>query len=111
MYADDHDGTLPESFEQAKEYYRNPKILESPLRPKGFSGPSYIYVKGHSMKARSPARQIIVYENPEYCQEKINTLFLDGHVEAMQPDRFMETLKATYEQLGREMPKIEFRGR
>jgi len=110
MYADDHDGKLPDSFEQAKEYYKDTKILESPHKPKGFAGPSYIYVSGHSMKAQSPARQIVAYENPEYCQDDITTLFLDGHVERMQKDRFLETLEATYKQLGREMPEIKFKG-
>jgi hypothetical protein len=106
MYADDRDGKLPDNFEQAKEYYKDSKILESPLKPKGFAGPSYIYVSGHSMKAESPARQIVAYENPEYCKDTITTLFLDGHVEKMQKDRFLETLEATYKQLGREMPEI-----
>jgi len=106
MYSDDHDGTLPDNFEQAKKYYGDPKVLESPLKPKGFAGPSYIYVSGHSLKAESPARQIVIYENPEYCQDTINALFLDGHVERMQRGRFRETLEATYKQLGREMPEI-----
>ena len=87
-------------------YYGESKILESPLKPAGFEGPSYIYIKGHSPKAGSPARKIVVYENPEYCRDKINALFLDGHVEAMQRDRFLKALEATYEGLGREMPEI-----
>jgi len=106
MYADDHDGKLPENFEQMKEYYGNSKVLESPLKPKNFDGPSYIYVSGHSMKAKSPARQIVIYENPEYCKDTINAVFLDGHVERMQRGRFRETLEATYKQLGKEMPEI-----
>jgi prepilin-type processing-associated H-X9-DG protein len=106
MYADDHQGTLPENFEQAKQYYRDSKILESPLKPKDFAGPSYIYVWGHSMKGESPARQIVAYENPKYCKDTINTLFLDGHIERMPRDRFRETLEATYKQLGREMPEL-----
>jgi hypothetical protein len=110
MYADEHDGKLPESFEQAKEYYKDTKILESPLKPKDFAGPSYIYVSGHSMKDESPARQIVAYENPEYCQDTIITLFLDGHVEKMPRQRFLDELKATYKQLGREMPEIKFKG-
>lgn len=110
MYADDRDGKLPDNFEQAKEYYKDSKILESPLKPKDFAGPSYIYVSGHSMKTESPARQIVAYENPEYCQDTVNALFLDGHVERMQRDRFLEMLEATYKQLGREMPEIKFKG-
>ena len=106
MYADENQDKLPENFEQAKQYYRDSKILESPLKPKDFDGPSYIYVSGHSMKAESPARQIVIYENPEYCKDTINALFLDGHVEKMRRDRFLETLEATYKQLGKEMPEI-----
>ena len=109
MYADDHDGKLPDSLEQAKQYYGNSKVLESPLKPKDFAGPSYIYVSGHSTKADSPYRQIVIYENPAYCQDTINALFLDGHVERMQKDRFLEMLEATYKQLGREMPEIKFK--
>jgi len=110
MYADDHDGKLPDSFEQAKEYYGDSKVLESPHKPKGFDGPSYIYVSGHSMNTESSGMQIVAYENPEYCKNTINALFLDGHVERMQPDRFRETLEATYKQLGKEMPEIQFKG-
>ena len=110
MYADDHDGKLPDSFEQAKEYYGDSKVLESPHKPKGFDGPSYIYVSGHSMNTESSGMQIVAYENPEYCKDTINALFLDGHVERMQPDRFRETLEATYKQLGKEMPEIQFKG-
>ena len=110
MYADDHDGKLPDSFEQAKQYYNNSKVLESPLKPKGFAGPSYIYVSGQKMNTGSPTMQVVAYENPEYCQDTIITLFLDGHVETMQKDRFLETLEATYKQLGREMPEIKFKG-
>jgi len=107
MYADDHDGKLPDNLEQAKQYYGNPKVLESPLKPKGFAGPSYIYVNnGQSMKIKSPARQIVIYENPKYCKDTINAVFLDGHVERMKRDRFRESLEATYKQLGREMPEI-----
>jgi len=106
MYADDHDGKLPENFEQAKNYYGNPKVLESPLKPKGFNGPCYIYVNGQSMNAKSPSRQIIIYENPKYCKDTINAAFLDGHVERMQRERFRETLESTYKQLGKEMPEI-----
>jgi len=109
MYASDHQDTLPENLEQVKSYYRDAKILESPLKPAGFDGPSYIYIRGHSLKAGSPARQIVVYENPEYCRDKINALFLDGHVEAMQRDRFLDALEETFKQLGRQMPEINFK--
>jgi prepilin-type processing-associated H-X9-DG protein len=109
MYADENEGKLPERIEQARNYYNDSKILDSPLKPGGFDGPSYIYVKGNSLGVKSPAQQIVVYENPEYLQDKITVLFLDGHVERMTRDRFIESLEATYKQLGREMPEIRFR--
>ncbi len=108
MYADDHDGTLPESFKQAQKYYGDSKILDSPLKPGDFDGPSYIYVKGHSLGVESAAKQIVVYENPEYLRDKITVLFLDGHVERMTRDRFVSAIEATYKQLGRETPEIKF---
>ena len=106
MYAEEHDGKLPENFEQAKQYYGDSKVLESPHKPKDFAGPSYIYVSGHSMNSGSTSQQIVAYENPKYCKDTIIALFLDGHVERMQRDRFRETLEATYKQLGKEMPEI-----
>ena len=108
MYADEHDGKFPESLEQVWNYHREPKILESPQKPAGFDGPSYIYVKGHSLKAGSPAKQIIVYENPEYLRDQVTAVFLDGHVERMTRDRFVRAIEATYKQLGRETPEIKF---
>jgi hypothetical protein len=109
MYASDHDDKFPENLEQAKEYYKDSKILESPRKPKNFEGPSYIYVEGHSLKEESPSRQVLVYENPEYCQDEIDVLFLDGHVEKMKREQFLKALKETYDQLGREMPEIKFK--
>jgi prepilin-type processing-associated H-X9-DG protein len=90
MYADDHDGKLPENFEQMWEYYKNSKLLDS-------------------RKVKSPHRQIVIYENPEYLRDNIPALFLDGHVETMKRHRFVEALEATYKQLGREMPTISRR--
>jgi len=110
MYADDNDGILPQNFEQMNKYIGNTKVLESPQKPKGFSGPSYIYVGGRSVKdSKSPARDILAYENTEYCNDIVTTLFLDGHVEKVQKTRFQSLLKTTYEELGREMPEIKFR--
>ncbi len=110
MYADDNDGSFPENFEQIKKYTNSSKVFESPVKPKNFNDPSYIYVQGHSTKTgTSPANGIIIYENPEYCDDKVNVAFLDGHVESMQRDRFLKTLEETYQRLGREMPEIKFK--
>jgi prepilin-type processing-associated H-X9-DG protein len=108
MYADEHQDKLPERIEQAREYYNDSNILDSPLKPDDFDGPSYIYVKGHSVGVGSAAKQVVVYENPQYLRDEINVLFLDGHVERMRRERFVEALEGTYEQLGREMPEIQF---
>jgi hypothetical protein len=106
MYADDHDGKTPSDLEQAKPYYRDSKILESPRKPDWFDGPSYIYIPDQTT-AGNVAGNIVAYENPEFGMDKILVLFLDGHVEAMEPDRFQSELEATYERLGREMPGAE----
>ncbi len=105
MYADEHQGNLPASLEDAKSYYGNAKILESPHKPKDFAGPSYLYISGQTTAA--DYHNIVVYENPEFSKDKINVLFLDGHVEAMTPEAFQRELQATYERLGRKMPDAE----
>ncbi len=102
MYADEHQGNLPVRLEDAKSYYGSAKILESPHKPKDFSGPSYLYISGQTTAA--DYHNIVAYENPEFCKDKINVLFLDGHVEAMTPEAFQRELQATYERLGRKMP-------
>jgi prepilin-type processing-associated H-X9-DG protein len=106
MYAEDQ-GAFPERLEQAKNYFGDSKILESPLKPEDFDGPSYIYVAGQ--KKSTDPDQILVYENPAFSPKGVNVLFMDGHVEWMEPDAFRQKLEATYKQLGREMPKIEFK--
>jgi prepilin-type processing-associated H-X9-DG protein len=108
MYAEDHQGEWPANLEQAKSYFGSPKVLESLRKPKDFEGPSYVYVGGQP-KGTAP-RNIVVYENPEFCTDRIDVLFLDGHVEAMNPEAFRSGLKSTYERLGREMPEIKFKG-
>ncbi|MHC4743949.1 MAG: hypothetical protein ACYS8Z_18685, partial [Planctomycetota bacterium] len=109
MYAMDNDGRFPESIDQAKDYYKDARILDSPRKPTDFDGPSYIYIPGHSSKTEDSGQYIITYENPEFCDGKINALFIDGHVEALEPDKFLERLKSTYELLGKEMPEIKFK--
>ncbi len=108
IYANDHDDRFPPNLEAlVQEVELSPKSLESKLKPKDFDGPSYIYIAGQTMMM-SPAN-IVVYENPEFCQEGVNVLFLDSHVEFMKPDAFRQRLQATYERLGREMPEIKFK--
>lgn len=109
MYADDHEGKFPDNLEQLYPYHRNPKILESPRKPKDFIGPSYIYVSGLKLRMRDVSRIIIFYENPVFCSDGICAAFLDGHCEWMKLEEFLERLKDTYKQLGREMPEIKFK--
>ncbi|HLB72407.1 MAG TPA: hypothetical protein VJJ98_00155 [Sedimentisphaerales bacterium] len=109
MYAQDHDGRFPEDLQGPKEYIKDSNILESPRKPKDFDGPSYVYIPGHSWDANDAPNHIIAYENPEICEDKINVLFLDMHVEAVAPDRLIELLETTYKGLGREMPEVKFK--
>jgi prepilin-type processing-associated H-X9-DG protein len=107
IYADDHDDKYPPSLEVLVEQGDlASKHLESKRRPAGFEGPSFIYIPGQTL-AMNPGN-FVAYENPAYCAEGINVLHLDGHVEFMKPERFLEELKGTYERLGREMPEIKF---
>lgn len=109
MYADDHDGEFPDDLDQAKPYYGGTQVLQSPRKPKSFTGPSYIYVPGHSTSDPSASKSVVLYENPAFCEDTIVVAFLDGHVEAMKPDAFRQALEATYERLGRDMPEITFK--
>ena len=115
MYAEDNNDVFPDNLEQTVVYYgkSNRDIFESPLKPKDFDGPSYIYVSDHSYQdAKEKEKYIIAYENPEYRAEytddKVNTLFLDGHVERLEKEEFLFELQKTYEHLGKPMPEIKF---
>ena len=109
IYANDYEDKFPPNLQELVEKVElSPKCLESPRKPKGFDGPSYIYVSGQTV-AMHPGN-ILVYENPEFCSDKINVLFLDSHVQAMGPDEFLRELEATYKRLGRKMPEVKFKG-
>jgi len=109
IYANDHDDKLPPNMEELIEKCDlSPKVLESPRKPKGFDGPSYIYIAGQSTS--SEPGNVVVYENPAFCSDKINALFMDSHVETMNPARFLRALEATYKRLSREIPEIKFKG-
>jgi len=109
MYAQDNDGRFPKDFDEPNEYYKDASIFESPRKPEDFDGPSYIYVPGHSQDTEKSGDYVLAYENPEFCEDKIGVLFLDAHVESVEPDRFLELLEATYELLDKEMPEVKFR--
>ncbi len=103
-YADDHEDSFPEDLDVLlKEGRIEEKTLTSPQKPKGFSGPSYVYIVGQ--KPSGAYDNILAYEQPSFSKDStVNVLFIDGHVEAMNKTRFDEKLKKTYENLGRPVP-------
>jgi prepilin-type processing-associated H-X9-DG protein len=106
MYEIDR-GMLPDRLEKLKDEYVQSGMLESPSKPKDFDGPSYIYVAGQNMSMDPD--NVLIYENPTFCPDGVNVLFIDGSVKWMEPDAFRQRLEATYKQLDREMPEIEFK--
>lgn len=108
MYADDNNGSFPADLQGLQKYLGSPKVLESPRKPKDFTGPSYIYVPGQTRD--TDMHNVLVYENPEFSKDRVNALFPDGHVEAMQPDQFRQELEATYKRLGKPMPDVRSKG-
>jgi hypothetical protein len=109
IYANDHDDRLPPNLQElAKKSDLSPETLESPNKPVDFEGPSYIYVSGQTTVM--PPDNIVAYENPAFCSDTINALFMDTHVMAMRPDDFLRELQETYRRLGKKMPDIKFKG-
>jgi hypothetical protein len=108
IYANDHNDQYPPNLQElVEEAELPPKSLESPLKPRGFDGPSYIYISGQTI-AMHPGN-IIVYDNPAFCREGVNVLFNDTHVQWIKPAEFLKELEATYRRLGREMPEVKFK--
>lgn len=108
IYANDYGDKFPPNLRELVEKEElSLKTLESPRKPKDFDGLSYIYISGQTIEM-NPGN-ILVYENPAFCSDMINVLFLDTHVEAVKPDKFLRELKATYKRLGKEMPEVKFK--
>jgi hypothetical protein len=108
IYASDYDDKFPPNLQElAQKTDLSPETFESPRKPKDFEGPSYIYISGQTTSM--PPDNIVVYENPEFCSDSINVLFIDTHVETMKPEAFLQKLEETYKRLGREMPDIKFK--
>jgi hypothetical protein len=108
IYANDFDDEFPPNLEVLVEKEDlDPGTLESKRKPKGFDGPSYIYIAGQNTSMHPG--NIIVYENPGYCKDGLNVLYLDSHVQWMKPNEFLKDLKETYQRLGREMPEVKFK--
>lgn len=109
FYGANHDGKMPPDLQTLiKAAALAPKALESKRKPKDFAGPSYVYVPGQTRAMNE--HNVLAYEDPAYCTDGVNVLFLDSHVEFMKPDAFRQALKATYERLGKKMPAIRFKG-
>ncbi len=120
MYAEDNNDVFPDDLKQIYTYIMpsNKYIFDSPPKPGDFNNPSYIYISGQMMNVRKSEAigYILAYENPEYCSEYLDdnnvpfiVLFLDGTVKRMKKDKFLSSLKATYEHLGKPMPEIKFK--
>jgi hypothetical protein len=112
LYAGENEGKLPPNLQDlvAKGYIKKAEILESPRKPNDFEGPSYVYIPGLETRIDKTHIIIVAYENPAFCSDRICAAFLDGHVTAMDQVEFLERLQATYKQLSREMPEINFKG-
>ena len=106
MWAEDNDGRFPDELEKLEPYVSGESVWESPRKPKGFSGPSYMYLGGQTRAMNY--RNMLVYENPEFCSDGVNAVFLDGHVEFLKPEEFRRKLEETCKRLGREVPQITF---
>lgn len=108
MYAGENQDKLPSSLQDIKLYIGGEDALESPRKPKGFPGPSYLYVEALAGKKmgqlKFPEEVVIVYENPAFSGNEINVGFADGHCEKMPLSIFRRRLEDTYKQLGQPMP-------
>jgi prepilin-type processing-associated H-X9-DG protein len=109
MWTSDNKGMLPKTLEETKAYCPDLKLPESPRKPKGFAGPSYIYIRHETPYIREAAYHILAYENPEFCEDKIGVLFRDFSVRAMSQEEFLKALEETYKHLGRKMPEVKFK--
>jgi len=108
IYANDNEAGFPPNLDKLVEMdYISPKQLVSPLKPKGFDGPSYIYIAGQT--ATMNPGNIVAYENPAYSHDGVNVLFLDCHVAFVKREKFLRKLQETYKRLDREMPEIKFK--
>ena len=109
-YAQDHEGGFPATLEELIESKLEGEeaLLISPRKPKGFDGPSYIYIPGQTMD--SHPENILLYENPAFSTEGLNVAYVDGHIAWLSSEEFFKDLHETYDRLGKEMPKtIEVR--
>jgi len=106
-HAENHGGKLPPDLKTlVTEAGLAAMCLESKLKPKDFAGPSYVYVPGQDLSM--DPQNVVAYDNPEFCLEGVNVLFLDGHVVFMKPEPFRQAMEATCRRLNRVVPEIRF---
>jgi prepilin-type processing-associated H-X9-DG protein len=108
MSADANQSRMPQSLDDLKQYGVDSKRLSSPLKPKNFDGPSYIYISGQTTS--TPPTSILVYENPGFREDGVNVLYLDCHVQSVRPEQFRKELAETCKRLGKQTPKVRFKG-
>ncbi len=113
IYANDYYDEFPPNLEELIEKCDlHPKYFESERKPANFKGPSFIYITGQTTS--DEPGNILVYENPEFCSDGVNVLFIDSHVEFMTKEKFKASLKTTYDRLKRrnpslKMPEVKFK--
>lgn len=82
LYANDHQGRFPETLEQLVQQDLLPHQLRSPRDPaEDGEEPSYILIRGQTSSA--PPQNVLAHERL-FGQERVPTLFVDGHVELLE---------------------------
>ena len=106
IYANDYNDAFPPNLSELIEKAAiDSKMLECPLKPKDFQGPGYIYISGQNVSMHP--ENILVYENPGFCRDAVNVLYMDSHVAWTKKEQFLRELEATYKRLGRKMPEVK----
>lgn len=110
LYSQDNKDFLPEvktGWEtRLTQYGVVPQMVDSPRKPEGWTGPSYIYVPlSQSIdRVRFPGQHVLMYEDPSLDRDKtVPVLFLDGSVRIINEDELATML----EQQAVEQAKIE----
>ncbi|MEJ5258810.1 MAG: hypothetical protein WHS88_01325 [Anaerohalosphaeraceae bacterium] len=107
VYATKHNGPYPPDLQTlVREADLNPKVLQNPYpKPDSFSGPDYVYIAGQNRSC--PPGNVLAYENPQFGQSRVNVLYADGRVEAIDLARLQKEVRETYENLKRPIPSEE----
>jgi len=81
-------------------------VLQNPYpKPDFFSGPHYVYIVGQNISCLPG--NVLAYENPQFGQSRVNVLYADGRVEAIDLARLQKEVRETYENLKRPIPSEE----